>query len=484
MPYATIVSRFLYAACIASAVLLSCGSGTGNNMQAQTTAPVAYAAPAYDNSLAKGVVVDSVRGACGSYAIYLPKYYNAATAYPCIYCFDAHARGALPLRMYQQIAEKYGFILIGSNISKNGLDIAAHNQIIAALWNDTHNRLHLDSSRIYTSGFSGGSKVASLAAITHGGVAGVIGCAGGFPNIGPGFSHDFDYFALVGDYDFNLPELVQLDGNLSQFKNPHQLLTFRGIHSWAPVAEFRTAVLWMMVNSMKRRATPKNDTIIAALQKDFDSRIASATAKADWAGTVWLTDGAARALNGLTDITVYNQQIARRETHVAYKQAAADLQKILSAEQTQKQELAAQFATHDEQWWKQKITALNQQASHSNLQQANATHRVLAYLGFVCYMNVANALANGDMAHASSYINIFKMADRKNPDFSYFAALFNMKNNNSKGAMAALTEAATLGYSDTEQLTTEPAFAALLNDATFRLLMEKVKNNRSGKTLP
>ncbi len=469
---------------LAATLLLSCGSGSGKAGEANTTKSPTERVTA-DRALPVGVVIDTVtcvNQSAQSYALYLPKNYSTDKKYPCIIFFDAHARGSLPLRMYKDIAEKYGFILVGSNVSKNGMATDVLNSTITTLWDDIHTRLHLDSACTYTSGFSGGSKVASLAAISHGGIAGVIGCAGGFPNLGQGFKHEFDYFGLVGDYDFNLPEMVQLETYLVQFKNQHQLLTWAGIHSWAPASEFKTAVLWMLASSMKKQTMPKNDAIIAELKADFDCRTKIAAAKKDWQNAFLLPDGAARVLAGLTDVTTYSKQIANLEHNGDFKKASAEFQKLLPAEQAQKQELASAFAAHDEQWWSNKITAMNQQISHAKtLQEANATRRVLAYLGFVSYMAVSQAMAAGDMEHTGRYLHIFKMADPKNPDCAYFNAIFNIKKGDAEAALTALNEAATLGYSDIAQLINEAAFAGLQKDVAFQQVVERVRNNHLGK---
>ena len=76
--------------------------------------------------------------------------------FPCIYFFDAHARGSLPVRTYKDLAEKYGFVLIGSNISKNGTEWQVTNDGVKVLMEDTRSRINIDPKRIYTSGFSGG----------------------------------------------------------------------------------------------------------------------------------------------------------------------------------------------------------------------------------------------------------------------------------------------------------------------------------------
>src|SRR6266404_2597304 len=83
------------------------------------------AAAAYPTDLYEaGKVIDSVickADPAQSYALYIPSKGNA-TALPVIYFFDPHGSGALPLNKYRSLAEAYGFILAGSNNSKNGND--------------------------------------------------------------------------------------------------------------------------------------------------------------------------------------------------------------------------------------------------------------------------------------------------------------------------------------------------------------------------
>lgn len=469
---------------IAAIFLLSCGQGNGSNNNGATTAA---AAVGYDTTLPTGVVKDTVTctaDAAHSYALYLPKAYNSREKWPCILLFDAHARGALPLRMYQDIAEQYGFILVGSNISKNGTAPDAVNKTIDVLWSDIHQRLHIDSSRTYTSGFSGGSKVAALAAMTHTDVAGVIGCAGGLPGGGPGLQRELDYVGIAGNYDFNLQEMMQLNAYLAQKKYPHLLFTWQGIHTWAPAAEYKSAVLWMMANSMKRNTIVRNDTVITALKNALDHRIATAVLDHDLTTAAMLLEGTISILDGLIDVSNYRTQLTRLTNGSDYKSASAAVQQIMQREQAQMQELAAQFTTQNEQWWIKKIIALNRQASSApTIQEANATRRVLAFLGFVGYMNVSRALAADDMANAVNYLKIFKMADPQNPDCSYFAALYNARKADAKATIAALSEAANQGYSDIEQLSAEPSFAPLQNDPAFLQIKEKIRSNHSGRSL-
>src|ERR1700761_2790973 len=109
-----------------------------------------------------GQIVDKI--VCGadasqSYALYIPVRGDMQPL-PVVYFFDSHGVGSLPLRKYKTLADTYGFILVGSNNSKNGNDWTATETIWNRLFEDTRKRLKIDEHRIYTCGFSGGAKVA------------------------------------------------------------------------------------------------------------------------------------------------------------------------------------------------------------------------------------------------------------------------------------------------------------------------------------
>ena len=84
---------------------------------------VAQTGAAPSESLPKGQIVDKVVCAKSpeqSYALYLPSTYDAARKWPILYAFDPGARGRLPVAQFKDAAEKYGWIVVGSNNSRNG----------------------------------------------------------------------------------------------------------------------------------------------------------------------------------------------------------------------------------------------------------------------------------------------------------------------------------------------------------------------------
>ena len=162
-----------------------------------------------EKELPRGEIVDKVvckADSSQTYALFLPSNYTAEKKWPIMYAFDPGARGKIPVALFRGAAQKYGYIVAGSNNSRNGEPPA---EAIKALLVDTGSRFSIDQQRVYTTGFSGGARVAcTVAQMLKGSVAGVIACSGGFPpGLNPSKSTPFILFGTAGSDDFNFPEM-------------------------------------------------------------------------------------------------------------------------------------------------------------------------------------------------------------------------------------------------------------------------------------
>lgn len=201
-----------------------------------------------------------------SYALYLPANYSPDRSWPIVYCFDPGARGMIPVDHFQVGAAQYGYIVVGSNNSQNGAgEISV--KAARAIWLDTHSRWNINDSRIYLSGFSGGSRVASnIAVALKGQIAGVIGCGAGFPpGLTPAGNSPFAYFGIVGIEDFNYPEMLDLETQLTEAKFPKHLEIFDGGHSWPPQQVCSQALAWLQLSAMKSGLLDKDSNFIDTL---------------------------------------------------------------------------------------------------------------------------------------------------------------------------------------------------------------------------
>jgi tetratricopeptide (TPR) repeat protein len=187
------------------------------------------------------------------YALYLPSYFYESDMeeWPVIYAFDAAARGALPVELFSEAAEKYGYIIAGSNVSENG----PWEPILKAaetMFKDTEARFKIDPKRRYTTGFSGGARVATSLAVLYGTFEGVIGCGAGFSNNYPShFDLEFSYIGIIGNRDFNYQELENLDYRLDKYQISHYIYEFPGEHDWPPEQIITDAVTWLEFRAME-----------------------------------------------------------------------------------------------------------------------------------------------------------------------------------------------------------------------------------------
>src|SRR5262249_39464041 len=183
--------------------------------------------------------------------------YTPKQQWPILYCYDAREHGRFPTELFQEVAEKYGYIIASSNNTRSDDPTWPNFDAMKAVWNDTHNHFQINPKRVYASGFSGGARLAwGLGYILPGEVTGVIGCSGGYhPDKPPTKDTPFIYFGTAGNLDFNYPEMVALDQTLEQLGIPHGLAIFNGTHNW-PTNEVATQTLeWMDLQAIKSAFT-------------------------------------------------------------------------------------------------------------------------------------------------------------------------------------------------------------------------------------
>lgn len=244
-------------------LLLIIGSTTGL-AQPQTPAP--------------GTVHASVPVAADpthSYALYLPSGYSAAKRWPLLLIFDPFARGEVSVKLFQDAAEKYGFILVGSNNTRNFEDPST---AIRLLWAQMKEQYAIDPRRIYTAGLSGGARVASSVALAcKTCIAGVIANSAGLPSgAKPPGPEVTEWFLTAGTTDFNYTEQLQLKEALATRNVVSRFVVFDGPHGWMPKEFTDRALAWFQLRAMSKGIVPMDKEFVAA---QFESRLAEAQAE-------------------------------------------------------------------------------------------------------------------------------------------------------------------------------------------------------------
>lgn len=210
----------------------------------------------YAEDLPLGKIIDEVKCASDpsqSYALYLPSNYSPNRTWPLILAFAPMAHGRIPLERLHEAAEKYGYVLAGSNNSRNG-DPKSTLAAIRAMPSDVTSRFSIDVKRVFTAGFSGGARVAMNLAASTGKIAGVIACSAGFPDGQARKSAPFPIYATAGTEDFNYREMRDLDRTLT---TPHRLVIFEGSHDWLPASLADDALAWLAFQTANSSAPPR-----------------------------------------------------------------------------------------------------------------------------------------------------------------------------------------------------------------------------------
>ena len=419
-----------------------------------------------------------------SYALYLPSQYQAKRNWPIVYVFDPLARGNVPVERMKDAAERHGFIVVGSNNSRNGpwkVEIDA----AQAMSDDTHTRFLIDDRRVYFAGFSGGARVASHIAQVCQCAAGVLLNGAGFP-IGRPPTHEaiFPVFAAVGDLDFNYPEVTRLDQSLSQLGFEHALRYFDGLHQWAPPAVMDEAFAWFRIVAMKQSRESRDPSFLAAQKDAAGARARAFEQSGDLYAALREYRQATAALDGLADITSFQ----RATIDLAGQKAARD------GEKRQKQELEEQASlTRDisdllnalqrpateraglQSQAERRIVELREYAEHEKRpDKARVLQRAVADVFAQALETGFGRLADGDQASAKDY---FQLALAAQPDSIW--ALHNLAiacamTGDRKGALDAIRrskEKSNDAAAFSSWVLGEPTFDKLRQDPEFRSLV-------------
>lgn len=219
---------------------------------------------AQQQELAKGAVLDDVNcigDPSEGYALYIPSTYSAERPANLLMAFHPAARGKALVELYRAAAEQYGYIVAGSNTSRNG-PWAVSLKALQAMSDDLGRRFAIDTRRVYLTGMSGGARVALQVALGSPVIAGVIASSAGFPDSQARQTVSFPLFATAGTEDFNYLEMRRLDRRLS---SPHRLVIFTGGHTLPPEAVATEAIEWLELQAMAANLRPRDEALISRL---------------------------------------------------------------------------------------------------------------------------------------------------------------------------------------------------------------------------
>jgi hypothetical protein len=181
-----------------------------------------------------------------TFALYLPSTFKKDVQSPIVFIFEPAARGKVGLTPFIEASEKFGYILVCSNNSKNGpysRNFAIANNLFSLIFK----KFIIDRNSMYLAGFSGGSRLVSAIGVLTNTFAGVIACGAGFSNH---LSHlpsaqKFSYVGLCGNEDMNYKEMLGNYNFLQKKGFRNTLITYNGKHNWPPKEQINRAYRWL-----------------------------------------------------------------------------------------------------------------------------------------------------------------------------------------------------------------------------------------------
>ena len=400
-----------------------------------------------------------------SFALYLPPVYNDSAKLPLIIFFDPHGSGSLPLMKYKSLAKQFGYILIGSNDSKNGLSQDVLNQITSTLLNEAKSRLSVNERRIVLAGFSGGAKVAILTASNNPAIRNLIYC-GAVTQLSP--EVHLSLLGFAGTSDMNYTDLLAFDQSL-QKSVPHFMIEWNGKHEWPDSIVFTDAFYWLTFNACRNHEAEKSESLIDHFISANKKKLISTN---DAMESTMILSKIVFFLEGLADVNAFSGRLAAIEESDAYKKEINQKQALLRQELSLKQDYMGAFQEESLDWWKKEIQRI-EQVSDPKIKPMY--QRLLGFISLACYSVSANAIQQNQYELATKMLAIYKLADPKNADRPFFEACLFAKQNQNEKAINALHEAVELGLTDRSKILNEPALQSLQSSAGFQEIINSLK---------
>ena len=396
-----------------------------------------------------------------SYYIYLPAKYDINKNYPVILIFDPKARGKVSVNLFSEWADKYGYILVGSNNNKNGMDFSSHEYIFNSIYNDVINKVTIDSSRIYLAGFSGGARVAQNIANSNMNIAGIACCEAGCQE--PlNRDNKFCYISFAGYWDFNYSEVKQTENIFQKAVLPNHFIYFDGKHDWPPKNILENIFIYFETQNLRKNPDIKNQTkLIITVKNELktkmnESEILSVTDKFQLQTNYNNFFGGLRNLNwepiNIISDSEYNNVINFQNNSIS--ETKKQLEKFLGALNIP----GSEFTNPDnsdkvKKWWN---TELNKIKKVINFDKRDidwyVSKRIYGALSLYSYMLAIKAMDAGETQKAELLISIYEKVDPENPDLEYLQARNYAANGDKDKAMTTLTESFEKGLDDYDRL--------------------------------
>jgi dienelactone hydrolase len=440
-------------------------------------------------ALPTGRVVDSVvclHDPTQSYALYLPTGYRSDRQWPVLYAFDPAARGRVPPALFREAAERLGYVVVGSNNSRNGPPEPVF-KAIEAVWIDTHARLAVDPKRVYTTGMSGGTFPALTLGVQK--AAAVIACAGALnaSRLSPGTT-GVDWLGIAGNADFNYASNKAMVQTLAERGVVARFETFEGGHGWPPEDVAARALEWLQLSAMRKGTWPADAAFIQSYHERGVARAGDAVKSGRFDDAAEEYAALARELRGLKSVddlesearrlrgTREAENDRRREAKLDTKDREETRRLFMLVRVLQRPDmpdapsssmgpLGAPLPEDDAAPARRelagRIERLRGDRESADAERNIVARRVIDGFRISALYDGMEQLAKGRPAAAKVALEFCVAAQPDNAYSRYELARAHAALRDKKGALAELRRAVEGGYRETERVTRDPEWESL-----------------------
>jgi len=432
-----------------------------------------------------------------SYALYLPPDYTPEKTWPILIAFDPGARGRIPLDHFIEAAQKYGYIIAGSNNSKNGPWLPVM-EAAMAVWADTNKRFSIDKKRVYATGFSGGSRAAAVFSkfVNHP-VEGIIGIGAGLPQqLKPAQIQPSAYFGIIGIGDFNYQPMMRLDKEFDKWNVPHRFLVYDGEHNWPPPEICTRAVEWMEVLAMKRKLRPLDNGLIEKIYAEELEKAQRLEEEGQVYRAVFEYEAIVFTFQEWKDTKDISDRISHLKQSEEYRQFMNAEKEINEREDLHRQRFIKMFA----RIMKYPETVMNLADIYSelgisqlmykiknkkNINEHYLASRLLTELFIHSVEEGGRYYEKGNYKMAIVFYEIAAKSSEYKPSrlsyVHYTLACFYALNNQKKKALKMLERAVENGFDNIEALENQEDLTSIRSTPEFQKIIKKLKDKKKQK---
>jgi len=440
------------------------------------TLSISFLSTAQQLTLRKGAIMESIAvndTVPEDFALFLPTKFDASKRWPVIFVYDMQGRGKMVLRMLLGAAEKNNYILAASNNVNDSLSLTQNVLISKRMFNTVFELFKIQKDRVYTAGFDGGARIASVMPTFMNQITGVISCGSTVGNTEVLSSKNpFHFVGVVGTEDFNYPEMVEMEKLFNLMKFPNQTLVFDGGHKWPSQQLISRAIELFDLSAMAKKVIPVDTPYV---EKSYDRRILEVN-------ELISKNNAVQAYNELGEVMeVYrhfknvdslkaSRKVLKRGT--AYKTQKRSLNTWLFKESLIKDDydyyLEEDILTYNYNnlgWWNYQMGELKKYKNSKYIFQRQMGLRLEGYLNALIADNIDLIVLDTPIDEEALNLLWMLKTITSPDDFSNYLKVisWNAKVEDYGTALYYLEELLKKGYTNTEEL------YALENTALFRI---------------